>query len=99
MEFDFAQMRDRLKAELERQNKSMTEVSRAAGLSKGYVRNILVRDQVPTVENLDKVCKTLNISMIWLMYGRDFPKDADRVFDLLEQDPDKFYALLELATR
>ena len=95
--FDLEKMRARLDGEIKRQRRSMTEVSLAAGLSKSYVRNIISRDQVPTVDKLHSICEALGISIPWLLYGINLPADSSAIFDLLENDPKKFYALLELA--
>lgn len=96
-QFDLDQMRQRLDGEIKRQRRSMTDVSVNAGLSKGYVRNVIARGQVPTVDKLHLICEALEISVPWLLYGQAIPADAEAVFDLLEKDPKKFYALLELA--
>lgn len=98
-DFDLEKMRARLEAEIKRQRRSMSETSLLAGLSKGYVRNVIVREQVPTIDKLHAICEALEISVPWVLYGQAVPKDAQEIFDLLEHDPKKFYALLELARR
>jgi len=95
--FDLDSMRERLDGEIKRQRRSMTEVSETAGLSKGYVRNIIARGQVPTIDKLHAICNALEIKVPWLLYGISVPPEAEAIFDLLERDPKKFYALLELA--
>lgn len=96
-QFDFKSMQERLDSEMKRQRRSMTELSEAAGLSASYVRNVLKRGQVPTVDKLDAIAQALGVSAGWLMYGVDLPPEASKVFELLEKDPKRFYALLALA--
>ncbi|MEP4309697.1 MAG: helix-turn-helix transcriptional regulator [Sulfitobacter sp.] len=96
-EFDLDKMRERLEAEIIRQRRSMTEVSLSAGYSKSYVRNIIKRDQIPSVDRLHAICEELKVSMSWVMYGLNLPPESSEIFDLLEKDPKRFYALLELA--
>lgn len=95
--FDLDSMRERLEGEISRQRRSMSEVSTSAGLSPSYVRNIIKRGQIPTVDRLHAVCTELKISVPWVLYGIDLPPETSEIFDLLENDPKRFYALLELA--
>lgn len=93
---DMAAVRQRLDEEVTRQRRSRKEVSTAAGLSEGYLHNILTREQIPTVDKLDAICRSLGVSLPWIMYGVELPADYAEIFQLLEKNPKKFYALLAL---
>lgn len=96
-EFDLDMMRNRLAEEISRQHRSMAEVSAAAGLSKGYIRNVIKRDQVPTIDKLHIICRELKVPLMWIVYGVNIPPEARAVCDLLERDPKRVHALLVLA--
>ena len=94
--FNPADMRQRIQDELSKQNRSQRSVVKAAGLGHGFLTNILVRNQIPSVDKLDALCRELNVSVYWVVYGIDFPADANRIFTLMRRNPKKFYALLDL---
>lgn len=95
--FNLEEMRERLDAEIKRQRRSRTEVSLSSGNSKGYLTGILTRGQAPSVDRLDAICRELNVPMSWVLYGVNLPPNSEAVFDLLADNPRKFYALLDLA--
>lgn len=94
--FDPEAMRQRIKDELARQRRTQADVVRRAGLGHGFLTNVLSRGQMPSVDKLHALCKELNVSVAWVMYGVEVPADFDHVFDLMNRDPKKFYALLSL---
>ncbi len=94
--FDLAKMRQRLDDEIKKQHRSRSDVARSAGFPVGYLTNVLTREQVPTVDRLHQICEALGVSMSYIMYGVDIPAEADEVFDLMRNDPEKFRALLTL---
>lgn len=95
-EFDIAEMRTRLADELDRQRRSRDSVCLAAGLSAGYLTNILTRGQVPTVSKLSAICSELGVSIAYIMYGYDISPDSLEVLELLQQQPEKQDAILKL---
>lgn len=94
--FDLDQMRSRLDETVTAKERTLREVSLAAGLSKTYLHNVVRRGQVPSVENLERVCSELGVSMLWVMYGLDVPDGAEEVFEVMRRDPDRFWALMKL---
>lgn len=94
--FDIEAMRLRLESAIKEQGRSMNDVSLSAGFSKGYLHNIIKRDQVPTVDKLEAICNELGISMLWVMYGLDVPSGAEEVFEVMRNDPDRFWAMMKL---
>lgn len=94
--FDPEAMRQRIEDELKRQRRSQADVVEKAGLGHGYLTNVLNRGQMPAVDKLHALCKELDVSVAWIMYGVHVPADFERVFELMNKDPKKFYALLSL---
>ncbi|MFV1591176.1 helix-turn-helix transcriptional regulator [Phaeobacter sp. JH20_36] len=94
--FDPEAMRQRIKDELKRQRRSQSDVVEKAGLGHGYLTNVLSRGQMPSVDKLHALCDELGVSVAWIMYGVEMPQDFDRVFDLMQKDPKRFYAMLAL---
>ena len=87
--FNVDDMRKRLDETIQSQRRNMAEVSIAAGLSKSYLHSIIQREQVPSVEKLERICKELGVSMLWVMYGLEVPDGAEEVFEsvVLPVDP------------
>ena len=95
-EFDIGSMRQRLEGALREQDRAMSEVSLASGLSASYLHNILKRGQTPAVDKLERICKELSVSMLWVMYGLDVPPGSEEVFEAMRHDPERFWALMKL---
>ena len=95
--FDPEAMRERILDEIKRQRRTQADVVRNAdGLGHGFLTNVLQRGQMPSVDKLDALARELGVTVAWLMYGVDLPPDADKVFDLMNRNPKKLYALLAL---
>jgi transcriptional regulator with XRE-family HTH domain len=94
--FDVDAMRQRIRDKLKEQRLTQGEAAERAGLGHGYLTNILTRDQMPSVEKLHALCQELDVSIAWMMYGTEVPEDFDRVAEIMNRDPRKFYALLAL---
>lgn len=96
LKFDPESMRQRIRDELKRQKRTQGDVAEQADLGHGYLTNILSRGQMPSVDKLHRLATELKVSIPWLMYGAEVPADFDRVFELMQRDPKKFYALMAL---
>lgn len=94
--FDPEEMRERIRQTLKDQRRTQAEVAEKAGLGHGYLTNILARNQMPSVDKLHALASELNVSVGWLMYGEEMPADFDRIHELMQRNPKKFYALLAL---
>ena len=75
---------DRLASELEAKEKSMREVSLAAGKGAGYVHSLLTDGKNPRVENLLKVCEAANISLYYVLYGVKVDRELEEIIRLLQ---------------
>lgn len=94
--FKIDAMRVRLTEALKYQGRSMADVSSSAGLSKSYLHNILKRNQSPAIDKLERICRELQVSPLWVIYGLDFPDGAEEVFIAMRKEPDRFWALMKL---
>lgn len=94
--FDPDAMKTRLIESIEKDGRSQSAIVKSAGLGHGYLTNILVRDQMPSIDKLDTLCTELGIALPWLLYGINLPPDYQRVFELMRRNPDKFYQALSL---
>ena len=94
--FDASAMRSRIKEEIERQHRTQADVASKANLGHGYLTNILLRDQMPSVEKMDALCRELNVSILWIMYGIPLPRNFHLIQEIARRDSKKFRAILEL---
>lgn len=77
--------RPRLKGAIERSNRSMREVSLAAGRAHGYVNSILNEGKDPTITNLEAVCRVLGVSMIEILFGIPLTLNEQELIELLSK--------------
>lgn len=61
--------RERLKAAVEQSGKSKRKISLAAGLGAGYVHSILSEGKDPTIDNLIAICREIDVSLSYIVYG------------------------------
>jgi len=89
--------RQRLAKSLEKSGKSMRYVSIAAGMGPGYLHSILVEEKDPTIESLVKVCKEIQVSISYVIYGYDVTPIQEEFLRLFElASPDDRQAILTL---
>lgn len=92
--------RERLADAISRGDKSMREVSLAAGLGPGYVHSILKDGKEPTIEKLIAVCRAADVSLSAVVYGFDLSPETEDLLSLLAQaDDEDRDALLKLLRR
>lgn len=94
--FDADAMRQRIEDTIDNLNRTQSDIADKANLGHGYLTNILKRGQMPSVEKMDALCKELNVSILWLMYGIDVPPDFHLIQDIAKRDPKKLRAVIEL---
>lgn len=95
-EFNLDAMRARLEQAIDERGRSAADVSVRAGLSKTYLHNITKRGQTPTVDKLQAVCDEIGISMLWVMYGLNVPDGVEEVFQVMDRQPERFWAMMKL---
>ena len=75
----------------------MREVSIAADLNPGYLHSVIGKDQKePTVTRLARVCKVLDVSLAYVMYGVDISPETEELLHIIESRPEKRDQLLKL---
>ncbi|RCL01008.1 MAG: hypothetical protein JSC188_000749 [Candidatus Tokpelaia sp. JSC188] len=76
--------RQRLAKSLEKSQKSKRSISLAAGMGPGYLHSILVEEKDPTIESLVKVCKELQVSIAYIIYGYEVTPIQEEFLRLFE---------------
>lgn len=74
---------DRIKAELDQRQWSVTELAKRSGIKQPTLHRIMVGDtKDPKMSNIEKIAKTLNVDPLWLSSGKA-PKatEANAVFE------------------
>ncbi len=69
--YDVEKMRARLAATIEDIGISMRKTSLDSGLSETAVHGIVKLGRDPHTQTLAKICKTLGVSMAWVMFGEE----------------------------
>lgn len=94
--YDNQQMIKRLKQTLDEKGLSMRAASIGAGMGEAYLSNVITNGRDPQVTSLIAMCEYLDISLPWLLYGYDVPPQAEEIFQLLAQNPERTKAVLSL---
>jgi len=89
-------MIQRLKETLTKKGISMRAASLGAGMGEAYLANVITNGRDPQVTSLIAMCEYLDISLSWLLYGFDIPPQAEEIFQLLGENPDRTEAVLSL---
>jgi len=76
--------RQRLANSLEKNGKSKRSVSLAAGMGAGYLHSILVEEKDPTIESLVKICKEIQVSIAYIIYGYNVTPIQEEFLRLFE---------------
>lgn len=89
--------RDRLAAAIEASGKSQREISLAAGVGPGYVNSIFNDGKEPSVDRLMRVCRSLNVSIYYILGGFDITPETEEFLRLLVRaDPEIQKSVLTL---
>lgn len=67
--------KERLAEAIEKDGRSKTAISKATGRGPMYVSQIFSENKTPTIDNLNALCNTLNVSPVYICYGLDFPEE------------------------
>jgi transcriptional regulator with XRE-family HTH domain len=88
---------DRLRAAIERDGRSLREISMASGASPGYLHSLLNGTRAPTIDKLAAVVSALGISLTYILLGVEMDATAERLLKAWAAYPEeKRAALLEL---
>lgn len=91
--------RERLEAVVERDGRSLREISLAAGLSHGYLHGILRDGKEPTLDRFTRLCGALGVSVSYAMLGADVSPETEDIIRALESDPETRAMVLALLRR
>ena len=91
--------RTRIEAALERDRRSLREVSLAANVSHGYLHGILRDDKEPTLDRFVRICGALHISVVYALTGIDMNQETEAVIEALQKDDRLRQAILTLIDR
>lgn len=91
--------RNRIEVAVERDGRSLRDISLAAGLSHGYLHGILRDGKEPTLDRFIRICDELNLSLSHTLMGADVSHDTESIIAALESDPATRQAVLSLLRR
>lgn len=94
--FDFEAMKSRLRIALEASGDSMREVSLNSGCGPGYLHSILSGEKEPRVRSLAAVCRTLNVSLSYILVGVEMSAETERLLVVAQANPEKVGFILGL---
>lgn len=94
--YDPIAMRTRLSQAIKDKRMSMRQVGLDAGLSVSAVHGIIKLNRDPGAENLVKICDVIGVTVSWVMYGYNITPEAEEVLHLLQENPAKRGAILQL---
>lgn len=93
---DMEAIRTRLLEAQERSGLSFRQVSLQSGNGHGYFHSIVKDGKEPSVGNLAEICKVLNVSMSYILYGFDISPETEKIIQALEANPSKRDGILAL---
>lgn len=96
VKYDPVAMRERLSQAIYEKRLSMRQVGLDAGLSESAVHGIIKLGRDPGAENLVKICDVIGATLSWVMYGYEITPEAEEVLNLLQKNPAKREAILQL---
>lgn len=94
--FDIEAMRQRLRDSLAESGRSMRNVSLEAGLAHGYLNSILNEGKEPTVPNIARICREMDVSLAWILLGINASPRAVKLIEFMERNPDRVDSILSI---
>lgn len=91
--------RDRLEKAIERDGRTLRDISLGAGLSHGYLHGILRDGKEPTLDRFLRICQELGLSSAYALTGADVSFETEEVLRLIEGDQEARRAFLALLRR
>lgn len=91
--------RARLAAEIKKQDRSLSDVSKKSGLSRGYLTQILKGEKEPGLYAFAALCEELGVSPTAILFGEagDSPEAAHLFATFSMMDPRQRKVFLEFA--
>lgn len=91
--------RQRLEAALTERGESMRSASLKAGVGANYIHGILKENKEPTVDRMIAICKTLNVSLSYILTGAKVSRETEGILRALEESPETRDAILALLSK
>jgi ribonucleoside-diphosphate reductase alpha chain len=91
-----AEWKNRLQAAVEKDGRSMRDISLAAGLSHGYLHGVLKDGKEPTLERFVKICRVLDLSVSEALLGVHISPTVEALLKAVQDNPEKAEALARL---
>lgn len=88
--------RTRLEDAVKDSERSMRDISLAAGKGPGYIFSILREGKDPTVDNLIAICKALDVSLTKVLFGVAMSPETEEILSLIEENPNARDGILQI---
>jgi len=88
--------RQRLEAAVLKDDRSLRDISLAAGLSHGYLHGILRDEKEPTLDRFTKICQELGVSLSYALMGIEITPEVEQIISRIEGDAAAANALVTI---
>lgn len=78
----------RLQEAVTKDGRSRREISAAAGMSYNYLSQILSDEKMPKIENIEKVCRALGVSPVYILSGIDITPRVEELIRIFSEAPE-----------
>lgn len=93
---DMDAVRQRLNDAIAKSNKSQRQILLDAGLGTSFLHGMLIEGKDPKITSLMKLCDSIGVSLMWVLYGLDASPEVEQILGALSQNPEKLPHLLAL---
>jgi transcriptional regulator with XRE-family HTH domain len=88
--------RERLEEARIKSGRSKRSVSLGAKMGPGYYHSIMAEGKDPTIDSLIAICRELNVSLTWIIYGFEISPATEQLLSLIEENPEDRAAVLQI---
>lgn len=75
----------RFRAAVERDGRSLSKISRSAGLGQNYLQQMFAEGKEPQITTLLALCKELNVSVVYILFGAEIDSGADELIGIYSE--------------
>lgn len=91
--------RQRLESAVQKDGRSLRDISLAAGLSHGYLHGVLRDNKEPTLERFIRICSELGVSLTYVLLGANVSPETEEIVQALEGDDETRSLMLAILRR
>lgn len=91
--------RDRLDQAVERDGRSLRQISLSAGVSHGYLFGVLREGKEPTLDRFVRICGALDLSVSYALLGAELTPETEQIVAALQGDDEARRAMLAILGR